>query len=666
MRQTITPVVGLPEFRGWAQVVANQSQSLVCAVAVEGVDAGSVGAELGSNIQTVDLSSAAELHQLLEDLQEVAKESNVKLYLAASLHLSEGTVLAAYHGSVLLKKSQKVGQLMVADDQLQIVTGKLDEEDVVVLLTKHAGIFGEEITQKLNQGYDVDTIITSLVPGVHASSMTALVSIAFIQLAQFRSVVATSPVETLEQEPEAPDKQTQPADEAFARDLESEIPNLNLPSLNEELPLAKQALPKVELNFSRYGEYLTKLRELVMKLVHRLKLSASHVEFKKPAFQLRMFSREVYVGQTQNRRELIKKAGVGIVLLGVVLVFLLMQFFKIRGQRAQAASIVDPLLAKAEVAMGKLNDDPIFARKELESVLAEFGVAQTKFADQSYALSYLGDKLKIVEAYHQEISGREEFQQLPEFYNLRLAEAEFIASQADLVGNQAAFLDSEKKNLVLFNIDTKEHSLISLASLEQIKDLSFDGEFIYLLADGLYQLKVGETEIKEVKEAGDSNRQAKFMENFGSYLYVFNAEKRNIYRYSPDEEGGYADPVGWLQDKQGLDFEQITSLEIDGDLWLGTSNGQILRYRAGQKQDFVVNGLSVPFESALAVYTQEDFEYLYVLDPHQHRLVVLTKDGEYFKEVESQSLSSATIVIVNEEQKRALAVDGSLVYEIKL
>jgi hypothetical protein len=52
---------------------------------------------------------------------------------------------------------------------------------------------------------------------------------------------------------------------------------------------------------------------------------------------------------------------------------------------------------------------------------------------------------------------------------------------------------------------------------------------------------------------------------FNTYLYVFNPQERNIYRYLQNAEG-LSDPIGWLTDKQGLEFDTITSMAIDGDV----------------------------------------------------------------------------------------------------
>jgi len=76
--------------------------------------------------------------------------------------------------------------------------------------------------------------------------------------------------------------------------------------------------------------------------------------------------------------------------------------------------------------------------------------------------------------------------------------------------------------------------------------------------------------------------------------------------------------------------------------------------------------LAEPFGSAITLFTKEDYEYLYVLEPTGNRLVMITKEGEFYKEVKSESLASTTRIIVDEENKKAYAISGAEVFEVGL
>lgn len=128
----------------------------------------------------------------------------------------------------------------------------------------------------------------------------------------------------------------------------------------------------------------------------------------------------------------------------------------------------------------------------------------------------------------------------------------------------------------------------------------------------------------------------------------------------------YSDPIGWLQGPLGVQFTDVTSLSIDGDMWLTTTDGTIKKFTSGKEASFTIVGLQERFSTPIWLYTRENTTNLYVLEPSKRRLVILTKTGEFVREVKSNSLASATGIFVNETLQKAFAVSGSIIYEITL
>jgi hypothetical protein len=127
-----------------------------------------------------------------------------------------------------------------------------------------------------------------------------------------------------------------------------------------------------------------------------------------------------------------------------------------------------------------------------------------------------------------------------------------------------------------------------------------------------------------------------------------------------------SDPAGWLKQGSDLDLEMANSMAIDGNIWLGFKDGQLKKLLSGKIEDFSIAGLKDPFSSPITLYTKEDMDNLYILEPQKSRVVVLNKKGEFVKEVKSQSLSSATVLFADEKQKKIFAVSGSLIFEMPL
>jgi hypothetical protein len=156
----------------------------------------------------------------------------------------------------------------------------------------------------------------------------------------------------------------------------------------------------------------------------------------------------------------------------------------------------------------------------------------------------------------------------------------------------------------------------------------------------------------------------KLIDVFGTNAYVFDALARNILKYDLTDLG--ASPTSWLRSKEGIDFDKVSSMRIDGGVWLGDSSGQITRFMQGVPDDFAYRNVLDKPSSSVYIYATKDSEFLYVLEPQAKRLLVLNKNGEYQKSLTSDDLATATGVVVDEVASKAYILSGSLVYEVGL
>ena len=266
----------------------------------------------------------------------------------------------------------------------------------------------------------------------------------------------------------------------------------------------------------------------------------------------------------------------------------------------------------------------------------------------------------------EKLSGMTEINELPTFFDLRLVETDFVATTADSAGENVFFLDTGKNQVIRLNLEKKESEVIEIGDIDNLKDLAVTDRYLYLLGNGVLRYKLGSTEpaIKIPTKAEDPAETGEFLKQFGAFLYVFNADKRNIYRYTQAESQD--SPIGWLISKKDLDFAQVRSLAIDGDVWLGTKTGEIKKFTQGKQQTFTIQGLQTLPNSPVIVYTTDSLDHLYVLEPDQQRLIVLKKNGEFIRQIKSRTLGSVTTLIVNESSQKAYALSGSVVYEIEI
>ncbi|MBD3279764.1 MAG: hypothetical protein GF390_03565 [Candidatus Pacebacteria bacterium] len=746
------PVIGLPQLTGWSQVATNSTANLVCAFSVQGENANNLGRDLSDYLASAQPKSASQLHQLVLDLQAQMRTAQAKLQLAIALVLERQMILATFNGQILLKRGRKIGKILGSGNEFKLVQGPVKTNDVLILATHQAASFLSEIKQKLQQGYDIDTIITNIVPGLHKQENSALSALGFVaQEHQVIDTAATAPksvsatsttpptttqAQLLEpnQQPLAtrnkaennapsPSAQTskplpsqqrpEPKNQQSTNNLrpltpttQTLTPTSQLTSSEQPQPVSPTALaeqltdqvnksptkkPIIKINQQKLQAGLTTSKQifskstgLFKKLTHNSKpvlknLAAKLASagkksiplLKKLANQLKQLisslkpSKEIYLNRSVNKKKLRQLAF--ILILIIVLIAIVLTYQWRNNQQAKAAQQeLQPIQTLLEQARSQADQNPLVARDQTKAAIDQLEELRQNWQQSSAVSQLLDQEVAQAMSFLEKISGKEELQELPIYLNLQQLEGNVIADQLDLNEDLLVLLDSEKKQFVQVKLADKTTQVFALDKINTVTDLTLSTNNIYFLGQGIHRFDPSNQNLTTIKTEGDSDRAGQFLANFGPYFYVFNPEKRNLYRYSLQDEE-LSDPVGWFVSKKDLEFEQITSLAIDGDIWLGTAQGEIKKFSKGSEiTDFQITDLAEPFNSAVQLYTKEDLEYLYVLEPAQHRLVSLTKDGQFYQQFKSISLAGATNLAVSETRKQAFCLSGSVVFVIEL
>ncbi|MEK7065543.1 MAG: hypothetical protein AAB961_00995, partial [Patescibacteria group bacterium] len=115
-----------------------------------------------------------------------------------------------------------------------------------------------------------------------------------------------------------------------------------------------------------------------------------------------------------------------------------------------------------------------------------------------------------------------------------------------------------------------------------------------------------------------------------------------------------------------VDFSQGTSMAIDGTIWVGTSDGKILRFVGGRQETFAPQGVEPAFIGSLVIYTNDEAKNLYVLDSTNKRVVVLDKDGVCMGQYVWQGDLAPTQLVVSEARRKILLLAGGKLYSLDL
>lgn len=583
-----------------------------------------------------DPQNSLEFHQMLERCLSTAERMGVRISFVGVGMIEEKVILAAYQGSVWLKRAQKVGQILHATSTLEIIEGKPQELDAYVLYTKATQNI-QEVVAPLLTTLESDEVLTlieqeSVTRSVHEDDHQAELGMTVVSVQEHVAVHSSAGT-------------SKPAAQEALESLQPLTP--------AEVERRKLERPEPKVSpFVRVVKTVTqavvKVRQLVSQEIAQLT------------------SRDVYV-----RRKHRKMLG-SVLIFGVVLVFTVIGTFSyFRNRQQEQRRQVQAALQTFEVRLGEIRQllaqDPFNGRLKTEQLMNDVEVQSQLVSQPSHVRKALITELAELRAFYESISGQEELPVLPTFFDLRYVQSNFLANELDATNNTLFFLDSGQRRILALDIEKKQPTMLPVGEFPTITSMVADERYLYFLADGMFRFTLGSTDVATLVENEDETIiSGNSLELFGSYVYVMNKSRNNIFRYTTNDDQLDSAAAPWVQTSEAVDFATAQSFAIDGDIWLGTQDGQLRKFTSGREVEYVVTGLKDPFTSALTVFTKPDLQNLYVLEPANSRMVILSKNGEFLREVKSSTLAASTGIVASETLRKAFVLSGSLVYEINL
>lgn len=120
----------------------------------------------------------------------------------------------------------------------------------------------------------------------------------------------------------------------------------------------------------------------------------------------------------------------------------------------------------------------------------------------------------------------------------------------------------------------------------------------------------------------------------------------------------------WLLDEPAI-ASGAQSLLVDGDIWL-TKGNKILRFYRGYQIAFEVSGLNKPLGDSLEIYTESDWNEIFILDKQNSRLVVAAKSGAAEKQYLNPDFGCSEKILITPDQTRAWLIKNAEIIEIEL
>jgi len=126
-----------------------------------------------------------------------------------------------------------------------------------------------------------------------------------------------------------------------------------------------------------------------------------------------------------------------------------------------------------------------------------------------------------------------------------------------------------------------------------------------------------------------------------------------------------SDPVLWLA--PGTKKPVLAkSIAIDSSLWILAKNNQIDRYYKGDYKDSLNINLFPKASNFTKILTNEFSPNIYILEPKQNRLIILTKDGKILKQYQSDKFDRLLDFTVSKDERTFYILNDRKVYQINI
>lgn len=228
--------------------------------------------------------------------------------------------------------------------------------------------------------------------------------------------------------------------------------------------------------------------------------------------------------------------------------------------------------------------------------------------------------------------------------------------------------DATNRSIYRLNIAAKKSEVVGGGQLvEGTTSVAAYGDKIYLLTNnGIATVRTSDKKtIAGTIPKSDTWGTISSLVAYGGNLYLLDIQKSRIWKYVATEKN-FSELREYLNPDSLPDLSKATGMAIDGSVWIGTSDGKILRFTQGKEQTFLPQGIEPDLGQFLMIYTSDITKNVYILDRDNKRAVVLDKDGMYLAQYLWDGAVNPTQLEVSEKERKVFLLAEGKIYFLEL
>jgi len=235
------------------------------------------------------------------------------------------------------------------------------------------------------------------------------------------------------------------------------------------------------------------------------------------------------------------------------------------------------------------------------------------------------------------------------------AELNFRANKIVKHGNNLIIAGSNSSQLASLDLKTKEIKNLNIENInyENIAVFEKNENFLYGLQNGdkVIKIDLDKNEGKQIEITHHPNYiQANDMTMYNGRIYALDNQSNQIYKYNQGTENFGKGEV-WINDETNINH--ATSITIDGNVYLGTNTGELIKLYTGTKADFQIEEIDPLVQNISKVFTDLTIQEIYFIDNNSKRLIIINKKGELINQYYFPTLSSMDNFVVDGAAKKA-------------
>lgn len=362
-----------------------------------------------------------------------------------------------------------------------------------------------------------------------------------------------------------------------------------------------------------------------------------------------------------------KKVGIITLILGALMVLIAVGIiFKISqdsSKKHQLKAELSGIEKTFAEALSLKDSDPQKAREKLQQSYDKLNSLLSVYPDDAQARS-LKERINQNSSQVLKIF---KVEQWPVFLNLDLIKKGFSSEKMAYYRGDLLLVDTKSKSVVVLDTLTKSPQIVGgAANLGDVRAGSLNAEFIFTYSKDKGVGRVDTLTRKSMVAAKPDPKWGSIVDivGFAGNFYLLDAFEKQVWKYVP-VEGGYSDKFNYLESPVTSLYDGVR-MQIDGSVWVLTSDPALLKFTSGRLDNFNLTGLDKNLKESKSFFVSSDTEYLYYLDPKNSRLVVLEKSGKYYSQYTGDKFATASDFVVDEKQKKIYLLESNNIYHLDL